>query len=294
MMRCSSIFPMNYREECYGAFTGPDLLSRGSSLYAIPDICHHPAVNRMGMPNFVPMEAITKKPTVAAAVQQCLQAYAAHGSAACVQALHRRLLCHKVRFPLLEFAAKELCKGLPETQQLAICDEVAALETIGGNVIIGIVLQGRLPRHFDESFERATTCIASGREWYVSDIIGERVYGHALRHMPTTALPALERLLGNENGRVVRGIGAGFHFAVKRGLAQEHVRQVFTLLLSMARIQDIDAKQGMGWAAKTVAKFHPDLVAVHAATLQDPTRVAPWFRTKVNIGLARNAYAQGN
>lgn len=238
------------------------------------------------------MKRITRKPEIKAAFESIAETYRREGLDASVTRLEETLLQHKVKFPLLEYSAELLYDLLSDTEQLIFCDRVAALQTIGGNVILGIMLQKRLESHFDESFQKAADYIAAGEQWYVCDIIGERVFGFALLHWPEQALPEIRELSGHNSYWVVRSIGAGAHYAIKKGLDKHSVGQVFELLLSMCNTRNKEVRQGVGWAAKTTAKFHPDLIQAKQAAIQNTDKVPVWFRTKIKIGLARHQHAQ--
>ncbi|MBI3135159.1 MAG: DNA alkylation repair protein [Bacteroidetes bacterium] len=194
-----------------------------------------------------------------------------------------------MKFPLLEYGACRLYETIPEKEQLSICDQIAERNTLGGNVILGIILQKRLENHFAESFEKAATYIEHGAEWYVTDIIGERVFGVALLTHFTKAIPELKKLSHHKSNWVVRSIGPGAHYAIKKGLPEQHVKQLFELLLSLKKTTDFHVKTGIGWAAKTTAKFHPAIIQLFAAEIES---AGPWFRTKVRIGLERHAYVK--
>lgn len=237
---------------------------------------------------------ITKKSELTPLLEQCISTYNDGGLQACVSQFNDLILANKVRFPLLEYCAEVLFEQLPEQEHIPFCDKIEALKTEGGNVILGKLLQKRLPDHFRLSIDKATEYIAKAHVWYICDIIGERVYGYALRHQPRITIPEIERLSHHEANWVVRSLGAGAHYAIKKGLDKEHVSTIFKLLLSMANNRDKEIKQGIGWAAKTTAKFHPDLIEQYKSEIENTEKVARWFRTKIKIGLDRNRYAKGN
>ncbi len=239
------------------------------------------------------MKKITRKGEVITALDHCLWGYDRDKSSF-IEELNHRLLRAKVKFPLLEFCALRLFEILPEEEHLLFCDQIAALETVGGNVLLGKLLQLRLVDDFDRSTEKATAYIAAGQEWYVSDIIGERVWGHALLTRPNVMFPIFQKLVNHPSRWVVRSLGAGGHYAIKRGLDVGNVDRLFQLLLVMASNKDHQIKRGIGWAAKTTAKFHPTIIEKYKASIEDEVQVGQWFRTKVRIGLERNAHAKGN
>ena len=239
------------------------------------------------------MKTITRKSEVRSELETCALVFKKSGLDALVEEVHRRLLLNKVKFPLLEFAATELSELIPDQEQLDFCDKIERFRTIGGNVILGIMLQLRLKTHLEQSFEKAAQYISNSEEWYVSDIIGERVFGYALLNWPDPVLPYLRKYANHENNMVQRSTGAGMHYAIKKGLAKAFTIPVFELLISKASITDYEAKRGIGWAAKTMARFHPDVVGQYRQEIESKN-TGQWFRTKVKIGLARNRHAKGN
>src|SRR5690606_25916890 len=108
------------------------------------------------------------------------------------------------------------------------------------------------------------------------------------------ALNFLYQLSTNASPFVVRSIGPGAHYAIKKGLPAKETEDLFKLLLSLANAKDGEIKRGIGWAAKTTAKFHPQIILKFRNLIDDPEKTGAWFRTKVRIGLERNAYAKGN
>lgn len=240
------------------------------------------------------MKRITRKAEIREIFGNITEVYQNQGLSDVVEQCEKELLQHKVKFPLLEYAGESFYQLLPETEQLDFCDRIAALKTIGGNVILGIILQKRLEDHFLQSFEKAAEYIAAGEQWYVCDIIGERVFGFALLHWPERTFPELQRLSQHSSYWVVRSLGAGSHYAIKKGLEKEWVRQVFALLLSICNTRNKEVRQGVGWAAKTTAKFHPDIIERYRSHIQQAEQVPAWFRTKIKIGLARHQHAQNS
>lgn len=240
------------------------------------------------------MTVVTRKSEVKIYLKKCLDAFQNYGLASCVQTVEKELLNRKVKFPLLEYCSHELFKEIPEEHQIAFCDQIEALKTEGGNVLLGIFLQNRLQKHFEQSLQKATEYISQADVWYVCDIIGERVFGYSLLHQPDKTIPQIKKLATHPSNWVVRSLGAGTHYAIKKGLSKENVAIIFPVLLSMANTKDKEIKQGVGWAAKTTAKFHPDIIQRFNNRIEDKENVANWFRAKINIGLKRNEYAKRN
>ncbi|PTX58394.1 DNA alkylation repair enzyme [Kordia periserrulae] len=240
------------------------------------------------------MNVITKKSTVREILKKCFIHYHQDGLHKLITEIHDAILSHKVTFPNLEFCAETVFETLPENQHLPFCDAIHRLKTEGGNVLLGKILQKRLPFDYTQSIEKATEYIADADIWYVCDIIGERVYGYALLHEPQRTIQEIKRLSKHKTNWVLRALGAGTHYAIKKGLEKSHVKNMFTILLSFANAKDKEVRQGIGWAAKTTAKFHPDIIALYSADIKHPENTAYWFRKKIEIGLNRNAYAKKN
>ncbi len=240
------------------------------------------------------MEIVTRKPIIREYLDRCLKIYHTRGVAICVQEVQNQILNKKVKFPLLEYCGRTFYEEIAENEHLTFCDHIEALKTEGGNVLLGIMLQERLKNHFDQSLQKATEYTAKAHIWYVCDIIGERVFGYGLLHYTSKAIPEIQKLFMHPTNWVVRSLGAGVHYAIKKGLEKEDVKTVFKLLLSKANSKDKEICQGVGWAAKTTAKFHPEIIDFFEKEIGNNDRVAHWFRAKIKIGLNRNAYAKRN
>lgn len=230
------------------------------------------------------MESISSKATIKHIVAAALHTLQDGGREAFVTSLHDTLLKKKVRFPLLEYAAGEIAASVPDGEQAEIMDAIVRLRETGSQVLAGMMLQLRLPRHFEASVDKACAYIRFGDQWYVCDIIGERVLGHALLTMPEKTMPVLQQLSQHENKWMVRTVGVAAHYAVKKGLPPVFVEPVFRILLSLSGTTEFHTRKGIGWGAKTVAKFHPDLIARYQPRIEAAT-TRQWFRTKINIGL---------
>lgn len=237
------------------------------------------------------MEIITSKATVNKLIADAVQLHSV-GLFYFVDAVQAAILQKKIRFPLLEHTADVIQQSIPETDHLAFLDAVIATRELGSYVLAGKILQNRLPAKFQQSIDKAVSYIIDGNEWYVCDIIGERVMGHALLTIPQQTLPLLRGFATHHNKWIVRCIGVAGHYAVKKGLKKVYVDELFQLLLSLADNTEFHTKKGIGWAAKTCAKFHPEIIERYRLQIEaDITR--QWFRTKVKIGLGRTAkYAQ--
>ncbi len=233
------------------------------------------------------MDKITSKAVVADIITKSLDIFENRGRAEFVAVLHADLLKKKIRFPLLEFAAARIMDAVPLAQQIELMDSIIELRTIGSQVLAGIALQLRLGVDFEGSIAKACSYIQYGNEWYVCDIIGERVLGYALLTKPEDTIPILKQLAKHDDKWIVRTVGVATHYATKKGLDKHFVESVFQILLTCTDTTDFHTKKGIGWGAKTVARFHPDIVSRYTSEIMAPP-TKQWFRTKINIGLLRN------
>ncbi|MCH1912223.1 DNA alkylation repair protein [Leptospira noguchii] len=203
--------------------------------------------------------------------------------------IESELLKKKIKFPLLEFIGKELYFKIPEMNQIYFMDQIIKLGHMGGYVISAIILQLRSEKHFEQSFNKAVEYILLGNEWYVCDIIGERIMGYFLLKEPERTFPILKKYIRHENGWIVRSVGVASHYAVKKGLGKKYVEDTFCLLLSKMDTKDFHTKKGIGWAVKTISKFHPDIIQKFESSLLENHYIQPFFRRKIEIGLSRSS-----
>jgi len=230
------------------------------------------------------MESITAKVEILQRTRSALDVLEAENHAAFLDSLRENILSFKVRFPLLENVGKELFARIPWKYQLKIADEINALGELGSYPVVGIMLQLRLEMDFNNSMEKATDYIVEGNEWFVCDIIGERVMGFALLTQPENTLPLLKKMLKHESFWINRCVGVAGHYAIKKGLAKKYVEDYFELLLTQKNATNFHTKRGIGWAAKTAAKFYPELIRKHENEIE---QAGMWFKKKVEIGLGR-------
>lgn len=238
------------------------------------------------------MEWINSKAEIKQNIESAFASWNEKNPGKFIDSLHDLILNRKVRFPLLETAAIELYKLIPPQYHLLVTDKIIERKSVGGNVLAGIVLQLRIPQNFTESIEKGIEYIIQGNEWYVCDIIGERVQGYTLLTLPGEMLPVLKRLSLHENKWIVRCVGVAVHYAVKKGLKKQYAKEAFTLLLSLSITTDFHTKKGIGWAAKTIAKFHPEIIEEYRDEIDKP-EVKQWFKTKIKIGLGRTSKYAG-
>jgi len=206
-----------------------------------------------------------------------------------ITGLHIRVLKEKVRFPLLEFATREIVQGVPAEDLIEITDRIISMDEIGSYVLAGIILQHRLQEHFPASIDKAVEYIIKGDKWYVCDIIGERVMGYSLLVNPEKTISVLQELTRHANKWIVRSVGVATHYAVKKGVGKDYVEQLFLLLSGLANTTEFHTKTGIGWGAKTIAKFYPDIIEKYANEIAVNREIKQWFRTKIKIGLGRRS-----
>ncbi len=233
------------------------------------------------------MKIITSKAEVKKLITPVITNYSNGNNNAFVKEIHKALLTKKIKFPLLEYAAKEIWQAIPGKEQIDITDKIIQLHEIGGNTIAGMLLQLHLAKYFKRSVSKAADYIIAGDQWYVCDIIGERVFGFALLTYPEKTIPVLKKFTKHPDKWIVRSIGVATHYAIKKGLKKKYAAEMFEVLLSLSNTTDFHTKKGIGWAAKTIAKFHPDIIAKHKIEIEQGD-VKQWFKTKVKIGLSRS------
>lgn len=204
-----------------------------------------------------------------------------------IKAIHKKILKQKIRFPALEFFAEQSFKSIPNKQLYKFLDKIIALDEIGSYVIAGKLLQLNLKCDLSGSHKKANEYILQGNVWYACDIISERVLGIMLLEHPEETIEINRKQINSDNFWLIRSIGVATHLATKWGLQKKYIKQQFELLLSKANTTDHHATTGIGWAAKTIAKFHPDIIKQFGKELDSPN-VKQWFKTKVKIGLGRS------
>ncbi|EMN01120.1 hypothetical protein LEP1GSC021_2643 [Leptospira noguchii str. 1993005606] len=106
------------------------------------------------------------------------------------------------KFPLLEFVGKELYFKIPEMNQIYFMDQIIKLGHMW-------VVTSFPPSFFN--FVRKNISnnlliryILLGNEWYVCDIIGERIMSYFLLKEPERTFPILKKYVHHENDWFVR------------------------------------------------------------------------------------------
>jgi hypothetical protein len=205
-----------------------------------------------------------------------------------IKAIHINILKQKIRFPVLEYFAELLFEIIPNKHLYKFLDKLIALDEIGSYTIAGKLLQLNLKNDFSGSHKKANEYILQGNVWYACDMISERVLGVMLLNHAEETITINKKQIAGENFWLIRSVGVATHLATKWGLPKKYAIQQFELLLGKANVTDYHATTGIGWAAKTIAKFHPDIIKQFEKELDSPN-VKQWFKTKVKIGLGRSA-----
>jgi 3-methyladenine DNA glycosylase AlkD len=235
------------------------------------------------------MKTIGSKVHLKEVAERLQRVYASGGTEKLFLTINSEVLSKKIRFPVLEYFSKELMEFIPKKNVIKLCDDIVHADEIGSYVIAGKILQVLSEENSSLAFRKAEEYIIKGDKWYVCDIIGERVFGNALLLQPSTTISLMKKLAAHKVNWMVRSVGVATHYATKKGLEKEYCRQMFDILLSLSGSTDFHTKKGIGWAAKTIAKFHPDIIERNNKILNSP-QTKQWFRSKVKMGLGRAEY----
>ncbi len=231
---------------------------------------------------------ITSKPAIRSIIEKGLEKYDTGLEKSFIQYIHKELLQKKIKFPLLEYAAKLMADKISAKEQPQIINAIVELNEIGSYVLAGMILQLQLEKGINKPIQQASGYIVFGDVWYVCDIVGERVMGHALLTEPEKTIPILRKLSKDNNKWLVRSVGVATHYATKKGLPKIYADEMFLLLFSLSHTTEFHTKTGVGWGAKTIAKFHPDIISKYRSKIDESKTVRPWFTTKIKIGLGRS------
>lgn len=199
--------------------------------------------------------------------------------------LDQEILSHKVKFPILEYAALALNKTLSSDQIGDLFERLAAAKREACYPIIGKLIQLRLKREIAAPFSQAIDHIIEADVWYACDIISERVFGEGLLENFEASYQQLLEMGSHQNMWIQRSIGISTHYATKKKLPKHQVEKLLFLMLDHGHKTQLYIKKGIGWPAKTIAKFHPDLIYKNEQRIKK-TKLSKWFQNKINIGLS--------
>lgn len=232
------------------------------------------------------MKTITAKATVKADLKTIVSLCDDAGVNELVDWLDTHYLLHKVKFPILEYLCEQCMAHLEAKKHFLFLDELVARDRMGSYVMAGMGLQLLLPRQTEIVLERAKSYMIAGNEWYTCDIIGERVFGHAMLIDFDAVYPEMLKAVDHPNIWVVRAVGTGIHYATKKGLDYTAVMSLFDLLCTQSQRKEFHVKKGMGWAAKTITKHYPEMVRDRKEDWND---AGQWFQTKIEKGFYLSA-----
>lgn len=201
------------------------------------------------------------------------------------QCLESQILRHRVKFPVLEYLAVQLNSLLNKSQVAHLMDRMAQIKHESCYPVIGKLLQLELAHDLPGVYERAIAHIIQGNEWYVCDIISERVFGEGTLRFFDQSYPLLKQMGKHEHFWIQRSIGIATHYATKKKLGKAQVEPLLKLMITHAYKTQYFTKKGIGWAGKTIGKHHPDLIRKHESEMK-AAKLSRWFVSKVNIGLA--------
>ena len=199
-------------------------------------------------------------------------------------------LMHKVKFPILEYLISFFYDKLNESQLIALLDEVISRDREGSYVLAGKALQLLYEVNPDLALRKVKEYMILGDKWYSCDIMGERVFGHAMLTDFEKVFPMMKQATAHESIWVVRAVGTGIHYATKKGLEAAAVAHLFDLLCEQKNRMEYHVKKGMGWAVKTVCKFYPKMVRDKKDSWEDASQ---WFITKIDKGFYLSAKYAG-
>lgn len=231
------------------------------------------------------MKTITSKTSIAPVISELSQLAGNGDSEAYWQSLNEEILQHKVKFPILEYVALEINASHTRDREDLLIDKIAEARHISSYPVIGKLIQLRLDSELKTAYALAINHIIQGDEWYTCDIISERVFGEGTLRNFETSLAILKTMGDHGNLWIERSIGIAAHYATKKKLPKDQVEQLLLLMIQHAWKTQYFTKKGIGWAGKTIAKYHPDLIHKHV-DLMRATKLSRWFITKVNIGLS--------
>lgn len=199
-------------------------------------------------------------------------------------------LMHKVKFPVLEYLTGFFYEKLDESLLIDLLDELISRDRIGSYVFAGKALQLHYSSNQSLSLKKVKEYMVLGDKWYSCDIMGERVFGHAMLEDFDKVFPEMEKAVCDESIWVVRAVGTGMHYATKKGLHVSSVELLFDLLCRQKNRNEFHVKKGMGWAAKTICKFYPEMVRAKHGEWKD---ASPWFLSKLDKGFYLSAKYAG-
>lgn len=200
----------------------------------------------------------------------------------------KELLEKKIKFPYLEIVGQEIFRQFGKSKALIIADELIKLDYVGSYVVAGKILQKRLSSSFEKSQKKACQYMVLGDEWYVCDIIGERVFGYGLLLDFDKQYRYLKSYINHPSLWIKRSVGVAAHYAAKNGIDKEKAKRLFDLVLLQAKDKNLHVKKGCGWAVETIAKFYPSIAIKYKKEIEKNASIAKWVKQKFIMGLSKS------
>lgn len=173
------------------------------------------------------------------------------------------ILSTRTRFPHLQRIGETTARHTGDGVY-AFLDHIGRKGTEGGWVVIGGALLEQMGSNLSLAHQHCRRHIISADIWYGADILGERVPGPGLLADFQAVLPILKFWRADPNPWVRRSVGAAVHHWTKRNgygpSCQREAELLLDLLDPMFGEWDLNAAKGVGWALKTIGKYHPDLL----------------------------------
>ncbi|MBL8992841.1 MAG: DNA alkylation repair protein, partial [Spirochaetia bacterium] len=213
----------------------------------------------------------------------CLSALAEGGRENFLGIVQREILRRKIKFPVLEYFARAVFPKCPRPE--IVVQKIIEVNEIGSFVVAGIFLQEISKKRLAFAIDTALDAMSSGNTWYACDILAERVLGNVLLRDFKNTMALFDKISRSTNPWARRSIGVASHYAIKKGLTLANVKTLFKFLLKFADSADFHTQRGVGWAAKTTAKFHPDFIRKKLAAIQKNPALRRWFKAKLEMGL---------
>ena len=198
------------------------------------------------------------------------------------------ILASGTKTSIIEYVTREILQGFPDPCQIPFCDKITKLNERGSSIVTGTALQIRLETDLEESIEKSIEYARLGDDLAHCDQLSERVLGFAILNYPEIIVPVLPALIKEDERWIVRMVGVGSCHAVKNGLAPNFVEDLFNLLIANSGLTNADDKEGIGWAAKSTAELHPDIVGKYRNYIETDPNVGRWFRSNIELGLSQS------
>lgn len=170
------------------------------------------------------------------------------------------ILLVKTPFRYLDIIGESIGVNCPNRLEayLSFWDEVSKNREMGGYVVVGQALIALLRTNPSLCFRKAVEYLIEGDEWYVCDIIGERVMGHALTNYYESTFDLFDELVNHDNPWVRRSVGVAVHYFAKRCREEEKKAiELMNLLEPQLLEKDLKVIKGIGWGLKTIGRYYP-------------------------------------